>query len=293
MQLITNIAQQSQQTVSSLSFSGIGVHTGKNHTIILHPGNPGQGFIFQIEDEILEANFRYVQNVSKRTALQKVTASGKTLNAATAEHLIGTLWLANIDNAVMRLSGDEVPTMDGSGKQFLAEIKNSVVPQDSVRKYTYVNKTVEIKGNGDSYIKLEPHDEKTIINYSIKFDHPMIDYQADTFIEGESNIEPFCNSRTFGFAADLEKFHSMGLALGASTDNVIGLTEDSILNEGGLRYPDEFVKHKILDCAGDIALLQNRLRCKIEAHNAGHVLHNQALRALFASEDNYSIDTLR
>lgn len=268
-----------QSTIKkSTTISGIGLHSGKVVTIKLLPGKENQGIVFRTANgKEVEAKFDNVQSTNMSTKL----SNGQVI-VDLVEHLMAGIWGCNIDNLVIEIDGPEVPIMAGNSKGFIDEImKVGVVEQDSPKKILKVKEEIEIRED-DKYVIISPNEDGLIIDMTIDFDHPMIGRQQLTFNSSkDSFFNEIAPARTFGFVKELEYLHKNGLGLGASLDNCIGLTEDGIANPEGLIFPDEFVRHKILDCIGDLFLSGYYLDCRVTAYKTGHKLNNLALKKLF------------
>ncbi len=277
-----------QNTIKeSVEISGIGIHSGKKVIIKLLPRDENSGIIFRSNDgsKEVQAKFDSVSSTNMSTKL-----SNGQLTVDLVEHLMAAIWGANIDNLVVELDSEEVPILDGSAKPFLDAI-NSIGTQSQIspRKILKVTEIIEVQED-DKYIRISPNENGLIIDMTIDFSHKLINYQKFIFCSNEQVFaDLIAPARTFGFVKDLEYFHNSGLALGASLENCIGLTENGIANSENLRFLDEFVRHKILDCIGDLFLAGYYLNCRVTAYKSGHRMNNLALRELFKDEKNYEI----
>ncbi len=289
--------KQMQRTLAQQAvFKGVGGHTSSNIMIVIHPAPADHGIIFYRSD-LDQANGGQVENAIKaqydavvNTTMCTVIANAHGASISTIEHLIAALWGCGIDNALIAVDGPEIPIMDGSSKCFIDTLqKIGTIEQNQARLYIKLIKPIRVE-SGDKFVELLPNDDCNglLIDMTIDFTHPSIGVQTLTF---DDRNDLFCEkiggARTFGFIKDLETLQARGCSKGASLENAIGLDETKILNPEGLRYDDEFVRHKILDCIGDMYLTGHRLICKIKAHKSGHSLHNDALKALFADPHSY------
>ncbi len=261
---------------------GIGLHTGAKVALTLYPAEPDSGIRFKRYDRPgsapVSARYDRVCDTTMCTTLGE--SGGPTI--ATVEHLMAALAACEIDNALVEVGGPEVPIMDGSARPFIFLIECAgVVEQDRPRRWVEVLKPVAVAAHGKS-LRLEPADEFEI-DYAIRFEHPLIDSQRLrlTFEPDRFKAE-IAEARTFGFAERVEELWSRGLALGGSLKNAVVVSRDRVLNEEGLRFPDEFVRHKVLDCVGDLYLAGAPLIGRVVGRCAGHSMHNKLLRALFA-----------
>jgi UDP-3-O-[3-hydroxymyristoyl] N-acetylglucosamine deacetylase len=207
------------------------------------------------------------------------------------EHLMAALWSTNIDNLIIEVDNIEIPICDGSAIDWIREIKSAgILQQSEKRKVLRVEKTLEVREE-DKYVIISPNTNPgIIIDLSIDFENKVIGKQRITFDSNKDSFEEgFGSARTFGFVKDLEYLHSKGLGLGASLDNCIGVSEDGIANPEGLRFKDECVRHKVLDCIGDLFLSGYYMNCKVEAYKTGHKMNNMILQKLFEEKSNYLV----
>ena len=279
-----------QKTLNSqVSFSGIGLHSGKKVDVTLEPANSNSGITFKRID--LEKNNEVIanfKNVSSAKLCTKIENEFGT-TVSTVEHLMAAFYVCGIDNLVVNLNGPEVPIMDGSAKNFVEIIKkNGLKTLKGKRKFVKIKKVIEFKDN-DKYIKVSPSN-----NFEVKFtldykNNPLIRTQTNSVNFKEKNLEDIYNARTFCLYEDIEEIKSIGLAKGGSLDNAIVVQGNKILNEEGLRSEKEFVNHKILDLAGDFMLSGARVIGSIECIHGGHALTNEFLKKIFSDKGNYDI----
>ncbi len=272
-----------QRTLRSpIGCVGTGLHTGARVSLTLHPDKPDSGIRFLRYDRSgsrpLPARFDWVCDTTMCTTLGE---SGGIM-VATVEHLMASLAICEIDNVLVEVGGPELPIMDGSAEPFIFLIECAgVVEQDRPRLRIEVLKPVSVTAHG-KYARLEPADGFEVA-CEIQFDHPLIDSQAMSVrFSADEFKTKIARARTFGFAERVEELWSRGLALGGSLKNAVVVSQDRVLNEEGLRFPDEFVRHKILDSIGDLYLAGGQLIGRFTARCAGHTMHNKLLRALFA-----------
>ncbi len=280
----------SQTTINNqVSFSGIGVHTGKNVSVNILPASPNSGIIFKRtdikNDNIVIPNF---QNVSDATLCTTIS-NHNGVKISTIEHLMAAFLGLGIDNVVVELDSQEVPIMDGSAKDFIkilkqAGLKNSGVPIKLIK----INKSIEIEDE-DKYISLNKSNTNLEIEFEINYKNQVIKTQKNKVNIFEDELNDVFNSRTFCLYEDIEKLKNLGLGKGGSLDNAIVVKDDKLLNSGGLRNEKEFVNHKILDCLGDLYLVGYRLIGSLKCINGGHKLTNKLLRKVFSDNQNYSL----
>ena len=265
--------------------TGVGLHSGKKVFLTLRPAAPDTGIIFRRTDlePAVEIPAR-AENVGDTSLSTSLTKGGDRI--ATVEHLLSAFAGLGIDNAYVDVSAPEVPIMDGSAGPFVFLIQSAGFEEQEVAKrYIRIKKTVEVS-DGDKTARFEPFDGFKV-SFAIEFDHPFfhqsskcaeIDFSTTSFVKEVSR------ARTFGFMRDVELLRERNLALGGSLDNAIVVDDYRVLNEDGLRYEDEFVKHKILDAIGDLYLLGHSLIGSFHGHKSGHELNNRLLRQLLENE---------
>jgi UDP-3-O-[3-hydroxymyristoyl] N-acetylglucosamine deacetylase len=263
-----------------ISCAGIGLHSGNKVTLTLKPAAADTGIRFRRTDVGVEipATVQYV------TSLQYATVLGKNgATVETVEHLLAALVSSGIDNVVVELNQNEVPIMDGSAAPFLYLVQEAGVKRlSAVRKHMKILRPVQIT-DGDKRIAVYPSDHFKV-SYTISFDHPLLRHQSRTErITEQSFAESIAGARTFGFLKEVEWMRQNGLALGGSLDNAIVIGDAGVLN--ALRFEDEFVRHKILDAIGDLALLGYPLIGHVVAHRAGHALHTALVAELLEQRD--------
>lgn len=286
-----------QRTIKKLVKTiGVGLHSGRRVELTLRPAAPDTGIVFHRIDlpEVVDLPAR-ADKVSD-TRMASVLQVGDA-RVSTVEHLMSALAGLGIDNLHIDLNAEEVPIMDGSAATFVYLLRSAGIEEQArPKKFLRVLKTIEVReGEGDQakWARLEPHDGFSLA-FSIDFRHPAIDSTA-SFAEIDfatnSYVKEIARARTFGFVNEVEALRSVGLARGGSLDNAIVMDEYRVLNSDGLRYDDEFVKHKILDAVGDLYLIGRPLVARYVACKSGHALNNQLARELLAQQDAWEIVT--
>ena len=274
-----------QRTLSSsITATGVGLHTGKKINLRINPGQHDSGIVFirtDMTSDQITASLKNVHDTRLSTTISNGSAS-----VSTVEHLLSALAGLGIDNATIELDGPEVPIMDGSSRPFVFLIQSAgIKEQNHPKKFIKIMKDIEVKQN-DKWAKIEPFDGFKVA-FTIDFDHPSFPKETQTSTIDFSTISylsQVSRARTFGFAKDIENLRKNNLALGGSVNNAIVIDDYKIVNEDGLRYKDEFVKHKILDAIGDLYLLGHSLIGSFSAFKSGHHLNNLLLRELINNE---------
>lgn len=279
-----------QHTVAAeVSCVGVALHTGDVVNMTIRPGAPGSGIVF-IRTDIDKHNQVLARfDAVTETKLGTTIANKHGVSVSTIEHLMAALWGADIDNARIELDGSEVPIMDGSSEPFVFLLDCAGrVRQRALRQTIEVLREITVE-EGGSKATIAPC-EGFVLNIGINFPHKLIANQQATYDFNRTSFkQSLARARTFGFARDVEKMRTMGLALGGSLHNAIVLGDEDILNEGGLRYADEFVRHKALDCIGDYYLAGAPISGMVTTSRPGHCINNALLRALFANPANYRL----
>lgn len=278
---------------SSAIVSGIGLHSGKQIRLALHPAPAGQGIVFVRVDLAGDNRIPALWDRVADTRLCTVIANASGANVGTIEHLMAALRGCGVDNVTVELDGPEVPAMDGSSKLFVEMIdKVGVEAQQSPRRAIRILKPVTVEEDGKR-VSLLPAEE-FIFSGEIEFDHPDIGRQQYEIKLLNGNFRhDLADSRTFGFFHEVEMMRKAGLALGGSLDNAIVLDKDGVMNPGGLRYSDEFIRHKLLDAIGDIYLAGMPILGAYDSVRAGHAINNAVLHKLFATPDAFEIIELQ
>lgn len=272
--------------------TGVGLHTGDKVKITLRPAAPDTGIVFRRVDLDSPVEIKALPQHVKDTRLSS-TLDVDGVRVATVEHLMSALAGLGIDNAYIDLTASEVPILDGSAGPFVYLIQSAgIVEQPVPKQFIRIKKTIEVH-DGDKWVRFEPyHGFK--IDFAIDFDHPVIEHTGKSVtidFADNSYIREISRARTFGFMHEVEALRNMGLARGGSLDNAVVLDEYRILNTEGLRYEDEFVKHKVLDAIGDLYILGHPLIGAFYAYKSGHALNNKLLRALLADAEAWEYAT--
>ncbi len=271
---------------NTIRATGVGLHSGDKVYLTLHPAEPNSGISFRRVD--LDAPVTIVatpENVGE--TMLSTTLVKEKVKVATIEHLLSAFAGLGIDNAIVDVSAAEVPIMDGSAGPFVFLLQSAgVKEQDTPKQYIRIKKPIKVE-DGDKWAAFEPFDGFKV-TFTIDFDHPafpdhlrtsVMDFSSTTFVKEVSR------ARTFGFMKDIEFLRENNLALGGSLDNAIVVDDDKVINEDGLRYADEFVKHKILDAIGDLYLLGHSLIGEYKGFKSGHALNNKLLLTLLKNKD--------
>jgi UDP-3-O-[3-hydroxymyristoyl] N-acetylglucosamine deacetylase len=282
----------------AISTTGVGLHTGDKVTLTLSPAAPDTGIIFRrldwqnlpdatgpVEIKVMP---EYVTDTRLCSALEHNGA-----RVATVEHLLSALAGLGIDNIYVDLTAAEVPIMDGSSGPFVYLLQSAgIAEQQALKKFIRIKKSVEVV-SGDKHVRFDPYFGFKI-DFTIDFNHPVFEHSSQNVkidFADNSYIKEVSRARTFGFMHEVEYLRSNGLARGGSLDNAIVLDEYRVLNTDGLRYEDEFVKHKVLDAIGDLYVLGHPLIGSFTAHKSGHAMNNQLLRTLMADAEAWEYAT--
>lgn len=277
---------------NSISARGVGLHSGKKVLMVLRPAAPNTGIVFCRSDMDQPAT------VPARAELVGETAFGTSIvnagvKVSTIEHLLSAIAGLGIDNAYVDLSAAEVPIMDGSAAPFVFLLQAAGIEEQSApKKFVRIRKSLRVT-EGDKWAEFKPYDGFKL-NIEIEFDHPVFKKRSQQGVmefSTTSYLKEISRARTFGFAKDLEFLRSRNLALGGTLENAIVLDDYRIINEDGLRYEDEFVKHKILDAIGDLYLIGGPLLGEFTGFKSGHGLNNKLLRAVLADADAWETVT--
>ena len=274
-----------QKTLSkSVSFKGVGLHSGNNVSMKVFPAKDNEGIVFKrvdlVKNNLIKANFANVSSAKLCTTLKNKHG----VKVSTVEHLLAALYLADIYNAIIEIDNNEVPIMDGSAKIFLESFKNlEVISLKEKRKFLKIEEKIELI-EGSKKISIEPSDDTFEVEFQLNYDNSIIGNQKNTINFDKDNFEDVYKSRTFCLYNDIEKIKKAGLAKGGSLDNAVVVNENAVLNEGGLRNKKEFVNHKILDLVGDFLLSGKRILGKVKCYQGGHELTNKFLKKMFSSD---------
>jgi UDP-3-O-[3-hydroxymyristoyl] N-acetylglucosamine deacetylase len=274
--------------------TGVGLHTGDKIYLTLRPAAPNVGIVFRRIDTPepvdIPAKAENVGDTQLSTTLQK-----GDVRISTVEHLLSAFAGLGIDNAYVDVSAAEVPIMDGSAGPFVFLIQSAgVEEQEAAKRFIRIKKRVEVR-DGDKVARFEPFDGFKV-SFAIDFDHPVFNIESKSAcidFSSTSFVREVSRARTFGFLRDIETLRDRNLALGGSMDNAIVVDDYRVLNEDGLRYEDEFVKHKILDAIGDLYLLGHSLVGAFSGYKSGHALNNKLLKTLIAMPDAWEEVTFK
>jgi UDP-3-O-[3-hydroxymyristoyl] N-acetylglucosamine deacetylase len=281
-----------QQTIiNEVRARGVGIHSGKYVNITLKPAEVNHGIIFKRLDvggKLVRAQNAFVNEVILSTSVEE-----NGVSISTIEHLLSAIAAMGIDNMLIEIDSFEVPIMDGSSAPFIFLLNSAgITKQDADKTFLVIKREVKVK-SGDSWAKLSPFNGLKV-SVEIDFEHQTIKNSEQSLtidFAGESYVKEISRARTFGKIADLEKLQTQNKALGASMDNAIALSDDDVLNEEGVRYHNEFVKHKILDAIGDMYLLGYGLVGYYEGFKPSHMLNNKLLSAVLDDAGNYDLTT--
>jgi len=276
-----------QRTIKNvIRATGVGLHTGNKVYLTLRPAAPDTGVIFRRVDLDTPVDIHAKASNVCDTELSTTIGEGGA-KVSTVEHLLSAMAGLGIDNVYVDVSAGEVPIMDGSSGPFVFLLQSAgIVEQQAAKRFIRIRKPILVEEE-DKWAKFEPF-EGFKVDFTINFKHPVFDgspQQAEINFSSTSFVKEVSRARTFGFMSDFEKLRESNLALGASLDNAIGVDDFRVLNEDGLRYHDEFVKHKILDAIGDLYLLGHSLIGAYSGYRSGHALNNTLLKTLIANPD--------
>jgi len=280
-----------QRTLKSLiSASGVGLHTGQKVTMKLRPALPDTGIVFRRIDLASPVDIPGRADLVGDTRLSSCLVKDG-VRVSTVEHLMSALGGLGVDNAYVDLDAAEMPIMDGSASPFVLLIQQAgIEEQGAPKRFLRVLRRIEAK-HGDKWARLDPY-EGYKLSFSIDFKHPVIERSTQSvsidFAE-TSYLKEIARARTFGFMHEVEDLRESGLALGGGLDNAVVLDEYRVLNAEGLRFADEFIRHKLLDAIGDLYLTGKPLLGAFSAHKSGHALNNQLVRALLADRSAFEI----
>ena len=279
-----------QKTVKqSISFSGVGLHSGQIVNVSIKPSDPNTGIVFKRIDvknnNLIFPNFSNVSNTSLNTTISNEFG----IKVSTIEHLMGAFFGLGVDNALVEIDNEEVPILDGSAKEFIKKIVTAGFKvSDAPIKIIKINKKIDFN-DGKRSISITPSRLSLDIDFELKYENTVIGNQRNKINVYEDDLEEVFNSRTFCLFEDIEKIKKNGLAKGGSLDNAVVVKGSEILNKEKLRNSKEFVNHKILDCIGDLYTSGYRIVASINCSQGGHYLTNQLLKKVFQNKENFSI----
>lgn len=282
-----------QRTLSKMVVAtGVGLHSGEKVTLTLHPTAPDTGIVFRRVDLPEPMVFKLGPELINDTRLSS-TIVQDGVRVGTIEHLMSALAGLGVDNVMIDVDAPEIPILDGSSAPFVYLLESAgVVEQDALKRFIRILETIEVVEE-DKWVRLEPHDGFRM-DLSIDFDHPAFKKVAQNValdFAKTSYIHEISRARTFGFVQEVELLRMNGLARGGSMENAIVLDEYRVLNQGGLRFEDEFVRHKVLDAIGDLYVLGHQLIGHFSGHKSGHALNNRLLRELLMRKDSWEYTT--
>jgi UDP-3-O-[3-hydroxymyristoyl] N-acetylglucosamine deacetylase len=284
-----------QRTLKTLTKAvGVGLHSGQRVELTLRPAQPDTGIVFRRVDLPLPVNIPVSAHAVNDTRLASTISNGGA-KVMTVEHLMSACAGLGIDNLYIDITAEEVPILDGSSSSFVFLLQSAgIEQQDAPKRFVKVKRKVEVReGQGDNlkWARLEPYHGYKLA-FEIVFDHRVVEGQRYEFDLSTGNYSrDIARARTFGFSKDVEAMRANGLGLGASMDNAIVMDDYRVLNAEGLRYDDEFVKHKMLDAIGDLYLVGKPLLASYSAFRSGHALNNKLLRELLAHQDSFEVVT--
>ena len=283
-----------QRTIKkTVKARGVGIHSGKLVNLTLIPAKADHGVVFKRMDaggKEVHAHSAFVNEVVLSTGLES-----QGVKVSTVEHLMSAFSALGIDNVMVELDSFEVPIMDGSSAAFIFLIQSAgIEEQDAAKRFIIIKDTVRVE-NGESWAQVGPYNGFKV-TLEIDFKHKKVKESGQKLsidFSEQSYLKEISRARTFGYLRDVEMLQKQNLALGASIDNAIALTDDDILNEDGLRFHNEFVKHKILDIVGDLFLLGSNFIGYYEGYKTGHMLNDQLLSAILSQPEAYIVDTFK
>jgi len=278
---------------NNVSAVGVGLHSGQKVRIVLKPAIENSGIVFKRTDIKVPVEIKVEPKAVKETQLSTTIGKGK-FKISTVEHLMSALSASGVDNILIEVNGSEIPIMDGSSISFIYLIKSAVVcEQLEFKRFAVIKEEIKVE-DGEKFAKFEPY-KGFLVDFTIDFPHPAFkkeDSRVEIDFFKDSYVNHISRARTFGFMQEVEYLRSNGLARGGSLDNAIVLDEYKILNDEGLRYSDEFVRHKILDALGDLYMIGMPIIGKFVAFKSGHELNNKLLRLMLEQQSKWAVEHL-
>lgn len=278
------IRQRTLKTI--VQTTGVGLHSGRKVTLILRPAAANTGVIYRRTDLNPPVDFPADPASVRDTMLCTALVNDEGVRISTVEHLNAALAGMGIDNAIIEVDAPEIPIMDGSASPFIFLLQSAGIDYlNAPKRFVRIKKTIRVE-DGDKWAELSPY-QGFRLSFAIEFNHPAIDVEQQNIVldfSSQAFIKEISRARTFGFMRDIEYLQSRNLCLGGSFDCAIVLDDYRILNEEGLRYENELVKHKVLDAIGDLFMCGHNIIGEMRAYKSGHALNNQLLRALLADE---------
>ena len=274
-----------QKTISDqISFEGIGLHSGNPVKINLIPEDINHGLIFNLNNQSIKASWK---NALVSQLCTKI--KNESFYVSTIEHLMSALSGLGVTNLTIKTDSNEMPILDGSSYEYVNKmLEVGIIDQNIKQKFLKIKEKVSYKLD-EKYIEIAPYDQGLIIDYTIDYKDDFIKKQTLSYEHNFEEYKKIYMARTFCLHKDLEKIFSMGLAKGGSLDNAIVVSGNKILNQGGLRYPNEFVKHKVLDCVGDLYLAEHHILGHVTTYGGGHELNLMLLKEIFKNKKNYEL----
>ena len=281
-----------QRTLAkSISVTGVGLHSGERVRLTLHPAAENSGILFRRTDLAGEQNqiIALSPYLINDTRLSSTVVTDQGVRVGTIEHIMSALAAYGIDNILIELNAPEIPIMDGSSLPFVYLLKDAgIVDQAAEKRFLRIKTPVEVR-EPDKWVRFEPYDGFKI-TLTIAFDHPVFNRSKQTFtidFAGQSYLDEIARARTFGFMQEVELMRSHNLGLGGNLNNAIVIDDTDVLNPDGLRYEDEFVRHKILDAIGDLYIAGHPIIGAFTGYKSGHAVNNALLRKILADESAY------
>lgn len=284
-----------QRTIrDTVSVIGVGLHSGCRVKLTLLPAEVDQGITFIRTDLADSVALKAHPSLINDTQLSSTLVNDNQVRVATIEHLMSAFACMGVDNITVELSAPEIPIMDGSSNSFLYLLDQAgIIEQSELKKFVKINQTIEVI-EADKWVKLNPFD-----GYKIKIaldfgGHPVFKPEFNSLeidFSKHSYIDEVSRARTFGFMYEVEYMRKNGLGLGGNLDNAVVVDEETVLNQGGLRFPDEFVRHKILDAIGDLYVIGHQIIGSFEGYKSGHAINNKLLRKLLNTPEAWEIVT--
>ena len=281
-----------QRTLAkSISVTGVGLHSGERVRLTLHPAAENSGILFRRTDLAGEQNqiIALSPYLINDTRLSSTVVTDQGVRVGTIEHIMSALAAYGIDNILIELNAPEIPIMDGSSLPFVYLLQDAgIVDQAAEKRFLRIKAPVEVR-EPDKWVRFEPY-EGFKITLTIAFDHPVFNRSKQTFtidFAGQSYIDEIARARTFGFMQEVELMRSHNLGLGGNLNNAIVIDDTDVLNPDGLRYEDEFVRHKILDAIGDLYIAGHPIIGAFTGHKSGHAVNNALLRKILADESTH------
>lgn len=277
----------------AISATGVGLHSGERVKLTLSPAPSDSGIVFRRSDLAPPVCLKVHPSLVNDTRLSSTLVSETGVRVGTIEHLMSAFAGLGIDNLLIDVTAAEMPIMDGSAAPFIFLLQSAgIVDQDQPKRFIRVKKTIEVI-EGDKWVRLAPHNGFSV-QLSIEFNHPAFNRAPQTVhidFANRSYIDEISRARTFGFMHEVEYMRSHGLGRGGNLNNAIVIDDEYVLNPEGLRFPDEFVRHKILDAIGDLYIVGHPLIAAFSGHKSGHAMNNKLLRVLLETPDAWELVT--